>query len=101
VEELQMDWLRSEDLNEEKNVTAPIAIIAVQHTPSSPNGTRAYHLGMSRLSPCPDSDSLDRWEVADVLLRQEPDEEEDEEEDEGNGKEYEDDDDDTDDGYSE
>jgi hypothetical protein len=27
--ELQMDWLRSEDLKEEKNVTAPIAIIAV------------------------------------------------------------------------
>ena len=25
-----MDWLRSEDLKEEKNVTAPIAIIAVQ-----------------------------------------------------------------------
>ena len=23
VEELQMDWLRSEDLKEEKNVTAP------------------------------------------------------------------------------
>jgi hypothetical protein len=40
--------------------------------------------------------------VADVLLRQEPDEEEDEEEDEGNGKEDTDgDDDDTDDGYSE
>jgi hypothetical protein len=29
VEELQMDWLRSEDLNEEKNVTAPVIIIAV------------------------------------------------------------------------
>src|ERR1039458_822844 len=29
VEELQMDWLRSEDLKEEKNVTAPIVIIAV------------------------------------------------------------------------
>ena len=28
VEKLQMDWLRSEDLKEEKNVTAPIAIIA-------------------------------------------------------------------------
>jgi hypothetical protein len=26
--ELQMDWLRSEDLKEEKNVTAPIVIIA-------------------------------------------------------------------------
>ena len=97
-----MDWLRSEDLNEEKNVTAPIAIIAVQYTPSSPNGTRAYHLGMSRLSPCPASDARDHLAAADVLLRQEPDEEEDEEEDEGNGKEdTDDDDDDTDDGYSE
>jgi hypothetical protein len=27
--ELQMDWLRSEDLKEEKNVTAPTVIIAV------------------------------------------------------------------------
>jgi hypothetical protein len=30
VRELQMDWLRSEDLKEEKNVTAPIAIIATR-----------------------------------------------------------------------
>jgi hypothetical protein len=29
VGELQMDWLRSEDLKEEKNVTAPVVIIAV------------------------------------------------------------------------
>jgi hypothetical protein len=29
MEELQMDWLRSEDLKEEKNVTAPVIIIAV------------------------------------------------------------------------
>jgi hypothetical protein len=28
VGELQMDWLRSEDLKEEKNVTASITIIA-------------------------------------------------------------------------
>ena len=27
-----MDWLRSEDLKEEKNVTAPVAIIAVAKT---------------------------------------------------------------------
>ena len=32
VGELQMDWLRSEDLKEEKNETAPIVIIAV-HSP--------------------------------------------------------------------
>jgi len=29
VGELQMDWLRSEDLKEEKNLTASIVIIAV------------------------------------------------------------------------
>jgi hypothetical protein len=29
VEELQMDWLRSEDLKEEKNVTTPVVSIAV------------------------------------------------------------------------
>ncbi len=47
---------------------------------------------MSRIHPeCPDSDHPDRL-LADVLLRQEPDEEEDEEEDEGdgNGKDKED-----------
>jgi hypothetical protein len=27
---LQMDWLRSEDLKEEKNVTAPVVIIAAR-----------------------------------------------------------------------
>jgi hypothetical protein len=32
VGELQMSWLRSEDLKEEKNVTAPVAIIAVAKT---------------------------------------------------------------------
>jgi hypothetical protein len=29
MEELQMDWLRSEDLKEEKEVTAPTVIIAL------------------------------------------------------------------------
>ncbi len=50
-----------------------------------------------------DSDPSDRSVVADVLVRQEPDEEEDEEEeeDEGDGKEDDDDDDKDDDGYSE
>jgi len=40
VEELQMDWLRSEDLNEEKNLTASMVIIAVEayHSLSLPNG---------------------------------------------------------------
>jgi hypothetical protein len=40
VGKLQMNWLRSEDLKEEKNVTAPVAIIAVAKT-------------MRRLSPAP------------------------------------------------
>ena len=30
IGKLQMDWLRSEDLKEEKNVTAPMATIAVE-----------------------------------------------------------------------
>jgi hypothetical protein len=55
---------------------------------------------MSRILPeCPDSDHPGRW-LADVLVRQEPDEEEDEEEDEGHRKE-DDEDEDKDDGYSE
>jgi hypothetical protein len=28
VEELQMDWLRSEDLKKEKMVTAPVSVVA-------------------------------------------------------------------------
>jgi hypothetical protein len=55
---------------------------------------------MNRIHPeCPNSDPSNRSVVADIFLRQEPDEEEDEEEDEGNGEE--DEDDDTADGYSE
>ena len=45
---------------------------------------------------CPDSDDPDRWELPNVLVRQEPDEEEDE----GNDKDDNDHDSD-DDGYSE
>ena len=51
-------------------------------------------------SECPAPAPPDR-SVADVVLRQEPDEEEDEEEDEGNGKGDEDDDEENEDGYSE
>jgi hypothetical protein len=40
VGELQMDWLRSEDLKEEKSVTAPMAIIAVEQ-PIAPRRCRA------------------------------------------------------------
>src|ERR1700686_4033764 len=85
VEELQMDWLRSEDLKEEKNVTAPAIIIAVEEPIALClcrwRGAQGVPLGMSRMHPeCPDSDRSDRSVAADVLLRQEPDEEEDEEE---------------------
>ena len=98
-----MDWLRSEDLNEEKNVTTPF------HYYSSPMHSvvakwcKGVPLAMSNLHPeCLNSESRDHWVADDVLLRQEPDEEEDEEEDEGNGKENDDEDgDDEDDGYSE
>jgi hypothetical protein len=38
-----MDWLRSEDLKEEKNVTAPIAIIAVHALCRSPRSGEEYH----------------------------------------------------------
>jgi len=38
-----MDWLRAEDLKEQKNVTTPLAIIAVQmHSVSAKSG-EAYH----------------------------------------------------------
>jgi hypothetical protein len=38
--ELQMDWLRSEDLKEEKNVTTPTTIIAVY----APGGNQLHSL---------------------------------------------------------
>ena len=65
VGELQMDWLRSEDLKEEKNVIAPIAIIAAHCALSLPavQGLPLTMIGI-RLA-CPDSDSLDEWEAAD------------------------------------
>jgi hypothetical protein len=45
-----MDWLRSEDLKEEKNVTAPIAIIAV-HALCRCHESRGVPLGMRRINP--------------------------------------------------
>jgi hypothetical protein len=50
---------------------------------------------------CSDSEASDRPVVADVLLRQEPEQEEEEEEDEGDGNEGGDDDEEDEDGYSE
>jgi hypothetical protein len=63
-------------------------------------GVQGVPLGMTRLhSECPDSAAPDPPGVADVLLRQAPDEEEDEEE-EDHKKEDGDSEDQTDDGYS-
>jgi len=91
-----MDWLRSEDLKEEKNVTAPNAIVASDE-PVVAQERRGVPLGMHRKNPeCFDADSSDRSEAADLLFREEPDEEEDEEEEDGEEK-----DDDGDEGYSE
>jgi hypothetical protein len=105
VGELQMDWLRSEDLKEEKNVTAPIAIVAFRALCRLRSGEtlvvhyrRGVPLGMQRMSPEHlDADHFSRY---DARLRQEPEEDDSEEEEEDDGKE---DDDGTqnDDGYSE
>ena len=99
---LQMDWLRSEDLKEEKNVTAPITIIAGAGTLcilGFSTGSEAYHWDMRRLRPqFPALSTSDRAVAADVLFRDEPAEEEDEDEDDGKEKE---DDDENGDGYSE
>ncbi len=93
-----MDWLRSEDLKEEKNVTAPVVIIAVDYTLSLTIGCEAYHLAMHRMNPEHlEPHPSDRSLLTDILLREEPeDEEEDEEEHDGGGE-----DDDGDEGYSE
>jgi len=69
---------------------------------SLPSGGEAYHLDMRRLNPeCSDSKSSDRSLLADILVKEEPEDEE-EEDDEDDGKDRHDDDyDDGDDGYSE
>ena len=50
VRELQMDWLRSEDLKEEENVTAPIVIIAV-HALGRFQAPVRRPLSMHRMNP--------------------------------------------------
>jgi hypothetical protein len=42
-----MDWLRSEDLKEEKNITAPIIIIAVEEPIVVAKDYDAYHWAVS------------------------------------------------------
>ncbi|HET9304805.1 MAG TPA: hypothetical protein VFO46_02150 [Candidatus Sulfotelmatobacter sp.] len=94
LEELQMDWLRSEDLKEEKNVTAPIRIIAVYELYRS-RAPQSVPLDMHRMN----SEHLARDPsfAADMFLREEPEEEEEDEEEDDGGEE----DDDGKDGYSE
>jgi len=93
-----MDWLRSEDLKEEKNVTAPTVIVAVIAL------CRCYEwqgvpLDMSRICPeFPGSFFPNHSVAADILVREEPDDEEEEDEDDGKDK---DDEDEENDGYSE
>jgi hypothetical protein len=100
--ELQMDWLRSEDLKEEKNVTTPIPMIAgggVYCALVLPAGCEAYHGDMRRSDvEHPASSAFDRTVADDVLVREEPEEEEEEEEDDDDDEES---DDDHGDGYSE
>jgi hypothetical protein len=103
VEELQMDWLRSEDLKEEKDVTAPITMIAGTERPCTlawPRGCEAYDGDMRRFHvEHSASSSLDLTAVVELLVREEPDEEEEEEEEEDDDGEENDDD--NADGYSE
>ena len=50
--ELQMDWLRSEDLKEEKNVTTPKTIIAVYAPRRLPRSGEAYVLRVPLFRRC-------------------------------------------------
>jgi len=99
--ELQMDWLRSEDLKEEKNVTAPSCHDST-YGPVSYFGVadraRRNIVDMRRLSvEHPVLSAWDHFVAADVLVRDEPEEEEEEEEDDDSSE----DEDDNGDGYSE
>ena len=64
-----MDWHRSVDLNEEKNVTAPIVIVAVHalcRCQAAARRTIEYEHNASRIPGC---DLSDHSITADVLLR--------------------------------
>jgi hypothetical protein len=98
--ELQMDWLRSEDLKEEKNVTAPSCHDSRYGTLvlGIADNARSNIEDMRRLSvEHPASNDGDCLAAADVLVREEPEEEEDEEEDDESTEDK----DDNGDGYSE
>jgi hypothetical protein len=96
VGELQMDWLRSEDLKEAKNVTAPIVIIAV-HPHCRCQRVAVRTIGMHQINPEYFGDDPSYHSVPPDVLREEPEEEEEEDEKEHDSEE----DDDGDEGYSE
>jgi len=48
VGELQMDWLRSEDLKEEKKVTAPLITIAFRALCDCQHARHGWHIGLSK-----------------------------------------------------
>ncbi len=90
-----MDWLRSEDLKEEKNVTAPIVIIAVHAV------FRFEEVAGRTIGHAP-NESIVFWHRSRLCSRKCPsqgsaDEEEDDEEEHDSGEE----DDDEDEGYLE
>jgi hypothetical protein len=75
-----MDWLRSEDLKEEKNVTAPKSYYSSPSTLSLPNvgcPWDTYRINSQYLAAdlCDDLSS-----PSDILLREEPEDEEEDEE---------------------
>ena len=96
-----MDWLRSEDLKEEKNVTTP-------NCHDSRFGTLVLGIADNARSNIEDMRRLnvehpalgagDGFVASDVLVREEPEEDEEEE---GGDDDSKDDEDDNDDGYSE
>jgi hypothetical protein len=66
-----MDWLRSEDLKEEKNVTTSTAIIAALPLWRRQEAGEAWHRHMSRLHlHRPVSGASNRSAAADVLVRE-------------------------------
>ena len=82
-----MDWLRSEDLNEEKNVTTPMVILAF-HALCRWQEWQSVPLGMQAMkSEYLDPDLSDRSVSADILVREEPEEDEEEDENERDDKE--------------
>jgi hypothetical protein len=99
---LQMDWLRSEDLKEEKNVTTPNCHDSrfgtlVLGIADNADNARSNIEDMRRLNvEHPALGAGDGFVASDVLVREEPEEEDEDEDDDSK-----EDEDDSGDGYSE